>query len=81
MRVKICFEVDIPDNFTLEKESSFEFAPDRVRYTKTVDKACSVVYRKETDESTSIISLQEAAEDYFLAQTRSDDDGFSYHLE
>ncbi len=75
MKVKVNFEVDLPETFVTEREQPFEFATAHTKYKKAVDKNCSVVYKRTADNGdTELVSLKDAAEAYFLAKLSSDSD-------
>ena len=83
MKVKITFNVEIPEKFIIEKEQEFEFALEEITYRHIgkCDITGDSVYEKSNEKGlTTVISAQEAAEDYFLASKFGDAycNGISY---
>lgn len=73
MKVTVKFEIDLPETFVIEKEQPFDFGMGYIRYEKAVAKNCSVVYKRTPkDGDAELVSLEEAAKEYFLAKTTSD---------
>lgn len=82
-KIKVTFEVKIPEKFIIEKEQPFEFASEKITYRHIgkCDITGDIVYEKSDEEGlTTVISGREAAEDYFLASKFSDEysDGIGY---
>jgi len=68
MKVKVTFDVELPEKFIIEKEEPFEFAPKEITYKKLLASYEKSVKKGETE----IITVEEAARDYFLASKSGD---------
>ena len=69
MKVKVTFDVEVPEKFVIEKEQPFESALEKITYRKLPTSYEKSVKHGETE----IITIEEAAKDYFLASTFSDE--------
>lgn len=69
MQVKVTFDVELPEEFVIEKEQPFESALEKITYRKLPTSYEKSVKNGETE----IITIEEAAKDYFLASTFSDE--------
>lgn len=69
MKATAAFEIELPDIFTIQKMQEFDFADEEITY-KNIGECYdgTTVYEKTVKNGlTSVISAQEAANDYFLA--------------